>query len=269
MHNTIVFTKMHSLGNDFIIIDETILGQHLTQAFISALTNRHTGVGCDQLITFKKVSEKVVNCRIFNTDGSEAQQCGNGLRCLANFLLTKKHMLRPKFSLQTSAGKFPTIVKDDGWVELNLGLLTALKIDRVETAFVDTKVILSRLSLGNPHAILIQAEDNYNLISLGTHVQTLSQFPEGVNLGLMKILDQQNIYLRTFERGVGPTYACGSNACAAVIVGIVAGLLDNCVQVHYEKGVLQVGVQENHIMLSGSTTFVFEGIYTPQILQLN
>lgn len=259
---------MHALGNDFIVID--LITQHLilNTADIQKLTHRHIGLGCDQLLLIEPPirPEADFYYRIFNADGSEAEQCGNGARCVARFfydsgLTDKTHLLG-----DCLAGPVEFDIKPDNEITVNMG--QPIFIPFTPPDFCQYPITL--LSLGNPHLIVL-VPDMY-APEIQTLYNKLSKLPEfstqGINIGIMQIIHRSHIQLRVFERGAGETLACGSNACAAVIAGHRLGLLDTAVTVAFAMGTLTVfwagmdGIQNDvtlPVSMSGPTTHVFIG----------
>jgi diaminopimelate epimerase len=253
------FFKMHGLGNDFVIInnlDEQINFKNLN---ISQLANRHIGIGFDQLLLIEKSTTADFFCRIFNSDGSEASQCGNGLRCVARLLHEKNLHPSKEMVIQTISGLFPIRINDYANIKVQLGIpkivSEPLKLNGYFFYIVD---------IGNPHAIVNAGSiPHANLIDIANEISSLSQFSNGVNVGLMQIENVSRIKLRTIERGAGETYACGSNACAAAATGIKYYGLANKLEVQLRHGFLTVEWQgENHpIYLTGPAEHVFAGSY--------
>jgi len=259
------FSKMHGIGNDFVIIN----AMHQTvslDAFVSSITklaDRHVGIGFDQALIIEASQKADFFCKIFNSDGSEAMQCGNGLRCVARFIyesgLTSKRILH----LETKAGIYAVEIQDDHHINMNMGLPAIIE-KSISLALNPTEppINLSIISLGNLHAILKVDDSNDALAAkLGPLISTHAYFPNGINVGFMQIVNSHHIRLRTFERGAGLTLACGSNAGAAVAAGMIHGWLRHPVKVEYSYGSLMVEWQgDNHSLhLIGPADFVFEG----------
>lgn len=261
----IYFSKMHALGNDFVVID--LITQHLilNKNDIQRLTNRHTGIGCDQLLLIDPPirREADFSYRIFNQDGSEAEQCGNGVRCLARFfydvgLGNKTHLLA-----DCLAGSTALEIKSGNSVSVNMGF--PIFIPFSDPTF--THMALTVVSLGNPHAIITVPDiDAPEIPALTEQIRTLSPFAlQGINVGFMHIVNRSSIRLRVFERGSGETFSCGSGACAAVIAGHQLGLLDSKVTVGFRMGALEIqwnGIQNGitaPIFMRGPTIHVFTG----------
>lgn len=257
--SALAFTKMHALGNDFIVINNLNLNVDKSPAIISRLGNRHLGIGFDQALLIEPSSRADFFCCILNADGSEAEQCGNGLRCVALYLKTKKCHTKPTLSIETRAGVFPVQFCDDGDITITLGqpksTVQALHLTVANQAFSAHTV-----SMGNPHC-LIQG----HLESALTIGEVLNHqhpdFPHGVNVGFITIENQHHIQLKTFERGVGFTNACGSNAAAAAVAGIAEGTLASPVTVEFRYGSLTIhwDGKDHPIIMKGPASFVFEG----------
>jgi len=270
------FTKMHGLGNDFIVIN--LINQPaalslLDSATVRRLADRHFGIGFDQLLIVEPPRESGdFRYRIFNADGGEVEQCGNGARCFARFVrdhdLTHKNTIR----VETACGIITPTIENNGEVTVNMG------IPRFEPAEIPFKAIqrtpayplrvgdktieISAVSMGNPHAVQIVPDvDLAPVTSEGPLIESHPLFPERVNAGYMQIIDRTHIRLRVFERGAGETLACGTGACAAAVCGIVRGLLNTEVQVAMHGGNLHIRWEgENQpVWMTGPAVTVFEG----------
>ncbi len=260
----IQFSKMHGLGNDFMVINTITQKVDASHLPIQSLAHRNLGVGFDQLLLIEPSQKADFFCRIFNADGSEAEQCGNGLRCVARFIYDEKMSSNKTFSIETKAGIFAADILDHDTVRVQMGIPSlqqkamTLKIDSHPSPLQ-----LDILSLGNPHAILqVNSTEHFPVATLGPKIEKHSLFPRGVNVGFMEIVDKQHIRLRTFERGAGETFSCGSNACAAVVAGIENNTLDHKVKVELPFGDLWVEWQgaKQAVMLTGPASRVFEGV---------
>jgi diaminopimelate epimerase len=269
MQPNIQFSKMHGLGNDFIIIDaiqQTIPAEALQQA-VPKLANRYLGIGCDQLLVIEPSDKADFFCRIFNADGSEAEQCGNGLRCVARFVHEKKLTQTQTFSLETKAGVYPIKIENYDNIHVTMGkpvILENLKTLEIKLAVSEESnaIPVSILSVGNPHAIVKVGCISVDVAKeLGSHISTNDVFPQGANVGFMHVINPHHIRLRTFERGVGLTHACGSNACAAVVAGISNGWLKEQVRVEYDYGSLEIAWAggQHPIHMTGPATLVYAG----------
>ncbi|MBW4935478.1 diaminopimelate epimerase [Marinobacter sp. F4206] len=271
---TVRFTKMHGLGNDFMVVDAISQPFRLSPDMIRELADRNFGIGFDQLLVVEPPGLPDVDFRyrIFNADGSEVEQCGNGARCFARFVrdqrLTNKKVIR----VQTAKGVIELRVGKDGLVMVNMGVpelnppaipFAADRRKEVYTVDVNgTTVELSALSMGNPHGVLLVDDvDTAPVESLGPRLENHPRFPARANIGFLQIIDRTHVRLRVFERGSGETLACGSGACAAVVAGCLRGLLDHRVEVELRGGRLVIEWQGEGapVMMEGPATSVFEG----------
>jgi diaminopimelate epimerase len=274
MQQKIQFTKMHGLGNDFMVVDATAKPLRLTPAQIQALADRHRGIGFDQLLVLAPAPDKSADFTylIFNSDGSAAEQCGNGARCMARFIQRQGLSQKTELRLLT-AGKITQVVLEaDHEVTVEIGEpyfepsripfqapqaqapYTITVVDRVVTFYV--------AGVGNPHAVIIVADIATAPVQVvGEALTRHPVFPEGANIGFMQIVRPDHIQLRVYERGVGPTLACGSGACAAVAVGRQHGLLQEQVRVSQEGGDLCISWQGqgSSIRMKGPAEFVYQG----------
>lgn len=268
------FTKMHGLGNDFMVVDAISQPFRLRPEVIRELADRNFGIGFDQLLVVEPPGLPDVDFRyrIFNADGSEVEQCGNGARCFARFVrdqrLTNKRVIR----VQTAKGVIELNVGKDGMVKVNMGVpefnppaipFAADCRKDVYTVDVGDQVVeLSAISLGNPHGVLVVDDvDAAPVATLGPALEKHPRFPSRANIGFLQILDRSHVRLRVFERGSGETLACGSGACAAVVAGYLRGLLDSRVEVELRGGRLVIEWQGDGtpVMMEGPATTVFEG----------
>jgi len=255
---------MHGLGNDVVIINAMNQPFDLSQSMISRLANRHIGIGFDQLLTIEPSQSADFFCRIYNADGSEALQCGNGLRCVARFIQEEGLHTESTFRLETKAGMYPLDIKDYDRIRISMGA-PQIRDNLVELRISDDSnlIPISILSVGNPHAIVkvTSIDDSILTDKLGPQLSTHSYFPGGVNIGFMQIINHHRIRLRTFERGVGETYACGSNACAAAVVGITNGWLHHYVSVefHYGSLLIEWDGKDQPIYMTGPASRVYTG----------
>ncbi|MEX2474657.1 diaminopimelate epimerase [Marinobacter sp.] len=268
------FTKMHGLGNDFMMVDAISQPFRLGPEMIRELADRHVGVGFDQLLVVEPPGLPDVDFRyrIFNSDGSEVEQCGNGARCFARFVrdqrLTNKRVIR----VQTAKGVIELRVGREGRVLVNMGVpelnppaipFAADRRQEVYTVEVDGQTVeLSAVSMGNPHAVLVVDDvDAAPVATLGPALEGHPQFPARANIGFLQVIDRSHARLRVFERGSGETLACGSGACAAVVAGCLRGLLDARVDIELRGGRLTIEWQGEGtpVMMEGPTASVFEG----------
>lgn len=258
----IPFTKMHALGNDFMIIDTLTYPMDPITLPIQALSDRHTGVGFDQLLILVPTKKADFLCRIFNADGSEAEQCGNGLRCIARYAYENKLTTSKTFTIATIAGVYPVIVHQLDYITVSLGLPVFSTLPEIELN--DGYVIQDahHVDVGNPHVILkVRDVTQVPVESTGSQLSTHSNFKTGVNVGFMEVVTPSHIRLRTYERGLGETHACGSNACAAAVTGIKLGWLEPEVHVEFRHGKLTIQWAGNHqpIQMTGPAHRVFDG----------
>lgn len=233
-HTSLPFTKMHGLGNDFIIVNA------LSEIPIPALADRHTGIGFDQLLLIEPGKQADYFCRIFNADGSEAEQCGNGLRCVARYLYEEGIQKKPEFSLETIAGIFPVSIRDNDHIRITMGA-PLIQAALTQLPLINDSVSASIISTGNPHAIIkVPALENLAIQELGNAIANHVTFKHGANVGFLQVMDTGHARLRTYERGAGETLACGSNACAAAVAGILNGWLSHTVEIAFRLGHLTI-----------------------------
>ncbi|MEF1330081.1 diaminopimelate epimerase [Vibrio sp. M260121] len=268
------FSKMHGLGNDFMVVDCITQNVFFSQDLIRRLADRHTGVGFDQLLVVEAPydPETDFHYRIFNADGSEVEQCGNGARCFARFVRLKGLTNKYSISVSTKKGKMILDVEDDGEVTVNMGepefepSKIPFKAKQKEKTYImrigDKTLFCGAVSMGNPHVVTVVDDvDTAEVETLGPLLESHERFPERVNAGFMQIVDRNNIRLRVYERGAGETQACGSGACGAVAVGILQGLLDENVKVSLPGGDLRISWQGpgKPLFMTGPATHVFDG----------
>ena len=273
----LTFNKMHGLGNDFVVIDGITHTANLTKPLIQALANRHTGIGFDQLLLIKTSQLADFSCLIFNADGSEAEQCGNGMRCVARFVHENKLTTKDTITLETKTRiiQAKIINYNTIWIDMGIPVFEPSAIpfnaDRIRKLYEiplddgQPGFALSVLSMGNPHAILqVSSTQHFPVTKFGPQVSTHSLFPHGVNVGFMEVVSPAHIRLRTYERGSGETLACGSNACAAVVAGINGNVLEHEVLVELSLGNLTVKwTGENApVEMTGPAALVFCGNIT-------
>jgi diaminopimelate epimerase len=269
------FSKMHGIGNDFVVIDAINQQVELTTSQITLLADRRYGVGCDQLLLVEKSLNPAVDFkyRIFNADGGEVAQCGNGARCFARYVFDKGLTAKTTIAVETASGIIYPSMKSGGEVTVDMGLpqFTPAKIPFVTEQQSTTyrlpiadrqDVEISAVSMGNPHAVLLVDDVNTAEVNtLGAIIERHSQFPERVNVGFMEVVNLSQINLRVFERGAGETLACGTGACAAVVSGIQRGLLAREVKVKLPGGELVIEWSNDNasVWMTGPTTHVFDG----------
>jgi len=274
---TLAFTKMHGLGNDFVVVDATREPFALTPAQVRALADRRFGVGCDQVLVVEKPARADVDFRyrIFNADGGEVEQCGNGARCFVKFVRDRGLTAKREIRVETAGGIIAPKLEDDGEVSVDMGVPRFAAADVpftggsggvTDVLDVDGRTItISALSMGNPHAVQVVADvDAAPVTTEGPRIENHSRFPKRVNAGYMQVIDRATIRLRVWERGAGETLACGTGACAAVVAGIRRGLLDDSVRVHVRGGALTVawGGAGRPVLMTGAAATVFEGRWT-------
>lgn len=278
----IEFTKMHGLGNDFVVIDLVSQRLELTTTMIQRLADRHTGIGFDQLLIVAPPSQPDVdfNYQIFNADGSEVEQCGNGIRCFARFVHERRlsrvnplRVLTRSGVAQVTLQDGPTQTYATSWAKVNMGtprftpndipfvadqdaLLYSLKV-------ADQTLEIGVVNVGNPHAVTrVHTVADAPVAELGPLIESHHRFPQRVNAGFMEIVDRTHIQLRVYERGSGETRACGTGACAAVVNGIRQGWLDETVQVDLPGGRLQISWRDGGpVWMIGPATTVYEGYF--------
>jgi diaminopimelate epimerase len=278
------FTKMQGAGNDFIVIDGVTAPISLSQAQIKHLADRHFGVGCDQLLLVEKTALPNVDFkyRIFNADGGEVEQCGNGARCFVRFVIDKGLTKKREIIVETASGLITLTQQDDAQVTVNMG---APRFEPAEIPFLAERrhhtyvlqvplnqtvnhaaslenISVAALSMGNPHAVmLVDDVETANVAELGPQIESHESFPQRVNVGFMQIVTPHEIMLRVYERGSGETLSCGTGACAAVVSGIMPGLLQSPVDVHTRGGKLSISWagENTPVMMTGPATTVFEG----------
>lgn len=273
----IQFTKMHGLGNDFVVIDAVSQHVNLRASQIEKLANRHTGVGFDQLLLIEPPSrpDADFDYRIFNSDGGEVEHCGNGARCFAKFVTDRELTSKPVITVNTARGLIELELTDLGLVRVNMGqpvldpnalpYAGPAELDASQTVALDIPFDQKQfglISMGNPHAVcIVDSVDSIAVEDIGRAVQMLPQFPDSVNVGFVDIVSQTEIRLRVYERGAGETLACGTGACAAVAYARLLEQLDSQVSVATRGGNLQIEWQGigHDLMMTGPAESVFEG----------
>ena len=268
------FTKMHGLGNDFMVVDLISQRAYLDTMTIQRLADRHFGIGFDQLLIVEPPDLPNVDFkyRIFNADGSEVEQCGNGVRCFTRFVHERKLTTKTKIKVQTKAGIVEPELGQNGWVRVNMGYPKFLPnqipflADEPENLYSlalanDESIIIDVVNMGNTHAVTIVPDVlTADVAGMGPQVESHERFPQRVNAGFMQIMDETHARLRVFERGVGETLACGTGACAAAISGMRRGLLANAVEIELAGGKLQIEWREGDVVwMTGPTANVYEG----------
>jgi diaminopimelate epimerase len=268
---------MQGLGNDFVVIDGMRQKVFLSPEKIRWMADRHFGIGCDQVLLVESAHDAHADFRyrIFNADGSEVAQCGNGARCFARFVRDQGLCLKDEIQVDTDAGRLILRLVEEDQVVVNMGIPrhTPSEIPmqgEVEQPFYHLdfegeRFQFGAVSMGNPHAILlIDDVDSAPVERLGPWLESHPLFPERVNVGFMEIITPKEVRLRVFERGSGETLACGSGACAAVVYGITRGQLDPLVKVHLPGGDLSISWagRGSPVMMQGPAVTVFEGVIT-------
>lgn len=268
------FTKMHGLGNDFVVIDAISQTLELTPDQVRHLADRRFGVGCDQILIVERASTPDVDFRyrIFNSDGSEVEQCGNGSRCFVRFVLDKGLTTKTEIRVETKSGIISPRLVEGGLVTVNMGIpiFEPARIPFVSESDAvmqpldlgDQSVAITAVSMGNPHAVQVVADvDTAPVATQGPAIEHHVRFPARVNAGFMQVVDAHTIRLRVFERGAGETLACGTGACAAVVTGLRRELLTSPVLVHTRGGDLSIswGGPGTPVLMTGPAVTVFEG----------
>ena len=271
------FTKMHGAGNDFVVLDGVRVAIALSPEQLRLLADRHFGVGCDQILLVEKAqtAEADFRYRIFNADGGEVEQCGNGARCFMRFVHDQKLTIKREIRVETLGGLISPRLEPDGRVTVNMGapIFEPSRIPYTGSGAVSEPlevagetVEISALSMGNPHAVQVMEDVERALVEkLGPLIENHPHFPKRVNAGFMQIMDRHSIRLRVYERGAGETLSCGTGACAAVVVGIRRGFLDSPVNVATRGGMLTISWAGDSqpvmmpVMMTGPAMTVFTG----------
>ncbi len=274
MSQMIKFTKMHGLGNDFVVIDAINQAINLTAEQIRFISDRHFGIGFDQLLLVEPPSSSNADFkyRIFNADGSEVAQCGNGARCFAQFVRDKGLSDKNDIRVDTDAGQLLLSFNQDGLITVDMGIpkhapqQIPLSVEQEALSYsiqIDSQQFsFGAVSMGNPHAVLqVENIDTAPVNELGKIMESHTFFPERANIGFMQIINRDAIKLRVYERGAAETLACGSGACAAVVVGIEQNLLNNKVSVELPGGLLSIMWQGRGqpVLMTGPACSVFDG----------
>jgi diaminopimelate epimerase len=275
------FTKMHGQGNDFVVIDGVRQAVSLSSAQVRAIADRHLGVGCDQLLLVEKAGAEAndFRYRIFNADGGEVEQCGNGARCFARFVLEEGLTDKREIRVETASGVITPRIEASGQVTVDMGaprfaprdvpFLADEEKPTYELRVAGFPVQVSVLSMGNPHAVqVVRDVERAPVAEQGPLIERHPAFPNRVNAGFMQVLARDHILLRVWERGAGETLACGTGACAAVVAGIRLGMLDEAVRVTTHGGDLAIRWQAagtappkaaHPVMMTGDAVRVFDG----------
>ncbi|SEP09143.1 diaminopimelate epimerase [Nitrosovibrio sp. Nv6] len=267
------FTKMHGLGNDFVVIDGIRQSVSLNAKQLSHLADRHLGVGCDQILLIETAEgDADFRYRIFNADGGEVEQCGNGARCFVRYVHDRGMTTKNEIRVETLSGIIIPTLEPNGEVTVNMGVprfepreipFVAEKRALTYPLDIDGKLLeISTVSMGNPHAVqLVPDIDRAPVLTEGALIERHSRFPQRVNAGYMQVVDRHHIRLRVYERGARETLACGTGACAAVVAGIQRGLLESSVKVSFRNGNLFIRWEgENEpVFMTGPAVTVFDG----------
>lgn len=268
------FTKMHGLGNDFMVLDLVSQHAHIQPKHARQWGDRHTGIGFDQLLIVEPPSRPDVDFRyrIFNADGSEVEQCGNGVRCFARFVLDKRLTVKKRIRVETRSGLIELDVRPDGQVCVDMGppRLEPQEIPfQAEAAALNycvevdgREVEFAALSMGNPHAVLrVEDVESAPVHALGPKLEHHPRFPQRVNVGFLQVVDRQHARLRVWERGAGETQACGTGACAAAVAAIRQGWMDSPVLIDLPGGRLSIAWAGpgQSVMMTGPAVRVYEG----------
>ena len=268
------FTKMHGLGNDFVVIDAISQRVNINSEIVRKLADRRLGVGCDQvlLVMPPQQPDSDFRYRIFNSDGIEVETCGNGARCFAKFVRDRKLTGKSVITVETLAGTIKLLVESNGDVTVDMGVpilepkdIPMLMDERAlnyQLPLTDKVLTVGAVSVGNPHAVtLVDNVSEAPVAALGPEIESHPLFPNRVNAGFMAIVSREEINLRVFERGVGETLACGSGACAAVVIGGLYNLLESIVTVNLPCGSLTIEWPgEGHsVLMTGPAVTVFSG----------
>jgi diaminopimelate epimerase len=258
------FTKMHGAGNDFVVLDFTQQAFSLSAEQLRKIADRHLGIGADQVLVVEKPRAKGVDFRyrIFNADGGEVEQCGNGARCFVKFVRDRKLTDKREIRVETLGGTIAPRLEADGEVSVDMGP-PDIEAPLVQVVKVKEQAVkMTLLSMGNPHAVqVVRNVEKAPVRTQGPLLEHHARFPNRVNAGYMQVLDRGSIALRVWERGAGETLACGTGACAAVVAGIRLGWLDATVDVHTRGGLLTIEWPggEASVLMTGPAQTVYEG----------
>ena len=268
------FTKMHGLGNDFMVVDGVTQNVFLSKEQIKKLADRNFGIGFDQLLMVEPPYDPELDFhyRIFNSDGTEVHQCGNGARCFARFVHLKGLTNKTAIKVSTKSGNMVLYLEGEDQVTVNMGRpqfepkrVPFVANQQEKTYLIPTQektVMAGVVSMGNPHAVIVVDDlDTTDVLGLGAELEQHERFPEQANIGFMQIINEEHVKLRVFERGAGETLACGSGACAAVVVGRIQDLLGSKVQVDLPGGSLHIRWHDESspVKMTGPAEYVFDG----------
>lgn len=269
------FSKMHGLGNDFMVVDGVTQNVYFSADMICRLADRHTGVGFDQLLLVEAPYDPDLDFhyRIFNADGSEVAQCGNGARCFARFVRLKGLTNKQKIKVSTQSGRMTLTINENDDVCVNMGEpdfepqkvpFRAVKEEKTYIIRAQERTVLCGVvSMGNPHCVIqVDSIQTAEVEILGPALESHERFPERANIGFMEVISAEHIRLRVYERGAGETQACGSGACAAVAIGISQGLLAKRVKVDLPGGSLDISWEGpgSPLYMTGPATHVYDGV---------
>lgn len=271
---SLIFTKMHGLGNDFVVFDAIRQTVALSPGLIRRIADRHTGIGCDQVLVVESSDRPDIDFRyrIYNADGGEVEQCGNGVRCFALFVRDEDFTDKDEIAVETLSGVIIPHVLSNNRVEVNMGMPRfdpkeiPFTADGLQTTYeldvAGDSLAIGAVSMGNPHAVQVVDDVDTAPVSVqGPLIEGHTRFPQRVNAGFMQIIDHGHIRLRVFERGVGETRACGTGACAAMVVGRQMGLVGDRVAVDLPGGRLDIAWagDDKPVFMTGPAVSVFKG----------
>jgi diaminopimelate epimerase len=261
---THAFTKMHGAGNDFVVFDCTTRPFTLTSSEIKKIADRHRGVGCDQILVVERprAAGADFRYRIFNADGGEVEQCGNGARCFVKFVHARGLTAKREITVETLGGTIRPRLEADGEVSVDMGP-AAIEVPLIQKISLEKGAVEATvLSIGNPHAVqFVPDVGSAPVASQGPQIEAHPRFPGRVNAGYAQVRDRHRLALRVWERGAGETLSCGTGACAAAVAGIARGVLDSPVRVETRGGTLTIAWAggDNPVSMKGPAATVFEG----------
>ncbi len=269
------FTKMHGLGNDFMVIDGVTQPVEFNAADIERWADRHMGIGFDQLLLVEPPTrpDRDFRYRIFNADGTEVENCGNGARCFARFVVDRQLIHAERIRVETAGGDLELILHADGQVTVDMGR-PRLSPDRIPfeadsraslypvTLNDGSEISLAAVNMGNPHCVIrVDNVDTAPVETLGPELESHARFPQRVNVGFLQVIDTHNARLRVFERGVGETLACGTGACAAMVAGVINHWFQDHVRITLPGGTLLIEWSgEGNVLMTGPVETVYEGV---------
>jgi len=256
------FTKMQGTGNDFVVLDCTARPFGLTREQLRRIADRQFGVGCDQILVVERAQQSGADFRyrIFNADGGEVEQCGNGARCFVRYVHERGMTKKREITVETLGGLIRPRLEDDGEVSVDMGRPVYSGVETLEVR--GERVQVAIVSMGNPHAVQIMADvARAPVTSQGPLLERHARFPQGVNAGYMQLRDRHRITLRVWERGAGETLSCGTGACAAVVAGVAQRLLDSPVRAETRGGALTISWPggDNALVMKGPAETVYDG----------